>query len=57
MFEKFLQTRDRRTYEIYKRKRTEVKRRIKETKKEADERWEVDYCRILKETKKILEGG
>ena len=57
MFEKFLQTRDRRTYEIYKRKRTEVKRRIKETKKEADERWEVDYRRILKEIKKILEGG
>ena len=30
LFEKFLQTRDRRTYEIYERKRTEVKR-IKET--------------------------
>ena len=38
LFQKFLQTTDRRTHEIYKRKRIKIKWKIKEAKKEADER-------------------
>ena len=39
LYERYLQDIGRETYEEYKRKRIEVKRLIKEAKKEAGERW------------------
>ena len=47
LFENFLQTKDRRTYEIYNRKNTEVKRRINEAIKE-DDRWESRLIQVFK---------
>ena len=39
LFERYMQSREREDYERYRRKRNEVKRRVKEAKREANERW------------------
>ena len=39
LFEKYLQERNEVTYGLYKGKRSETKRKVKEAKREADERW------------------
>ena len=44
LFERYLQARTVMTYDLYMRKRAKTKRKVKEAKKEADERW---GCRIM----------
>ena len=54
LFEKYLQNRERGAYEVYKRKRGEVKRLIKEAKREADERWGSNLMRDFERNKKMF---
>ena len=53
-YERYLQDRGREAYEEYKRKRAEVKRLIKEAKKEADERWGSRLMRDFGSNKKMF---
>ena len=64
-YEEWLQCRSREKYEIYKAKNVEVKRRVAEAKKEANNRWgrnlseayEVNKRKFWKELKRARKGG
>ena len=51
-FEEWLQCRTREKYEIYKAKNVEVKRRVTEAKRAANDRWGQGLSRAYEENKK-----